>query len=93
MSRAELTQFEKYLYDDEITSSTEAYDHRCYICRDPDFARRGLPLCLPCPRCQARGQMGHIAADDCECSFCGYIWDGPHSEDPIRTYAGMRGEL
>jgi len=38
----------------------------CYICRDQDFAARGLPLCRACPACG-----GHIAADDSVCDDCG----------------------
>lgn len=38
----------------------------CYICRDPEFAQMGLPLCYKCPQCG-----GHIPADDTVCSDCG----------------------
>lgn len=38
----------------------------CYICRDPEYAERGLPLCRACPACR-----GHIAADDSICDDCG----------------------
>jgi len=38
----------------------------CYICQDPDFAARGLPLCRACPACS-----GHVAADDSVCDDCG----------------------
>jgi hypothetical protein len=40
----------------------EIYNPNCYICRDPEFALMGLPVCKPCPMCGA-----HAAADDCEC--------------------------
>lgn len=75
MAREDLTPFEKMLYDDPYTSSTNVYDDRCYICRDPDFARMGLPLCYPCPECKTKSDgkiLGHIAADDTECSVCGF---------------------
>jgi len=38
----------------------------CYICQDPDFAARGLPLCRACPACG-----GHVAADMSVCDGCG----------------------
>jgi len=47
----------------------------CYICRDPEFAQMGLPLCRACPVCG-----GHIAADDTRCDTCGLCeqtyWEG-----------------
>lgn len=50
-----------------------AVSETCYICRDPDFAARGLPLCKACPACG-----GHVAADDSRCDDCGlsdyYFW-------------------
>jgi hypothetical protein len=39
----------------------------CYICRDPEFAQMGLPLCKPCEACK----VGHVAADDTICDECG----------------------
>lgn len=42
------------------------YRENCYICRDPEFAQMGLPLCLPCASCK-----GHVPADDTVCSDCG----------------------
>lgn len=38
------------------------YRDNCYICRDPEFAQMGLPLCYPCVECG-----GHVPADDIEC--------------------------
>lgn len=78
MSRADLTPFEKLLYDDGYTSKKPAgvYDARCYICNDPDFAQMGLPLCRSCPECERVGRgPGHIAADGEECTVCGYCED------------------
>lgn len=43
-------------------SKTTVYNERCYICRDPEFALMGLPLCYPCPVCGA-----HVPADDTTC--------------------------
>lgn len=42
------------------------FRENCYICRDPEFAQMGLPLCKPCEACG-----GHVAADDTECWDCG----------------------
>lgn len=39
----------------------------CYICRDPEFALMGLPLCRKCRKCAD----GHVPADDSVCSDCG----------------------
>lgn len=44
------------------------YRAGCYICEDDEFARMGMPLCKPCPKCEG----GHIAADDTVCDKCGY---------------------
>lgn len=75
MPREDLTPFEQMLYDDDYTTSTDVYDPRCYICRDPDFAKMGLPLCRRCPKCVKESggkELGHIAADDTVCTVCGY---------------------
>lgn len=75
MAREDLTPFERMLYDDSYTSSTNVYDENCYICRDPDFAQMGLPLCRECPQCKESSggeELGHIAADDSVCTVCGY---------------------
>lgn len=42
------------------------YRENCYICRDPEFAQMGLPLCFKCEFCG-----GHVPADDTTCSDCG----------------------
>jgi hypothetical protein len=51
-----------------------AFSETCYICRDPDYAAYGLPLCRACPSCG-----GHIPADDDICDDCGlsdrWFWD------------------
>lgn len=67
MSRDELTDAEKFLYDDpRIYSIPEVYEEGCYICEDPDYAMMGLPLCFACPECGS-----HVAADEgyCECGW------------------------
>jgi len=53
-------------------SSTTIHRDSCYICRDPEFAQMGMPLCQPCPRCteKAGQDAGHIAADDFVCDDC-----------------------
>lgn len=49
-------------------------DPTCYICKDPEFAQMGLPLCQPCPNCtDSPGDgVGHVPADDIACSVCGF---------------------
>lgn len=67
-----LTPAEAALFNDSYTSSTSAeHDPGCYICRDPDFARMGLPLCYPCSVCKETGRQGHVPADDTVCTICG----------------------
>ena len=56
---------------DSYTSSTEVYSDSCYICRDPEFAQMGLPLCRKCHYCVAEGALGHVPADDSVCTDCG----------------------
>ncbi len=48
------------------TPNDDIYRDNCYICRDPEFAQRGMPLCKPCEACG-----GHVAADDTVCDDCG----------------------
>ena len=49
-------------------TKTTVYNDRCYICRDPEFALMGLPLCKPCKH-EVDGVVcgAHIPADDVEC--------------------------
>jgi hypothetical protein len=57
-----------WMLSDNVTSTPVPglYRESCYICRDPEFAQMGLPLCYPCPSCQ-----GHVPADDTVCTDCG----------------------
>ena len=47
---------------DDVTSTPTTYNKNCYICRDPEFAQMGLPLCYKCEKC---GE--HVPADDTVC--------------------------
>ena len=58
---------EEGLNDPSKRSSTEVFDEHCYICRDPEFALMGLPLCFPCSKCG-----GHVPADDTVCTDCDF---------------------
>ena len=50
------------------TTKTTVYNDRCYICRDPEFAMMGLPLCKPCTFVVDGVECGaHTPADDVEC--------------------------
>lgn len=65
--REDLTAAEKVLFDAPAVKSTpQIYREGCYICRDPDFAAMGLPLCYRCRNCE-----GHVPADDEVCDDCG----------------------
>jgi hypothetical protein len=57
------------LIDPDIysTPNLDIYRDDCYICRDPEFAMLGMPLCKPCTECK----VGHVAADDTVCDRCG----------------------
>jgi hypothetical protein len=51
-----------WMLKDDFNSTPSAYNLKCYICRDPEYAQMGLPLCYPCYKCGA-----HVPADDCIC--------------------------
>ena len=53
---------EKGRKDPSWRSTTTVYNDNCYICRDPEFALMGMPLCYPCETCGA-----HVPADDTRC--------------------------
>jgi hypothetical protein len=72
---------------DDFTTTPVVHRDGCYICRDPEFAQMGLPLCYPCPDCLRKGRgLGHIPADDVTCDDCGYE-HGPddYGEDGLIT--------
>lgn len=76
------------LLQDGHTSAPEVFRDYCYICRDPEFAQMGLPLCKLCPVCKT----GHVPADDEECSDCGanirYYYDGlPPTDNLVESPA------
>lgn len=82
-----LTDSERILYNDPNVRSTKpegVYDEHCYICRDPDYARMGMPLCYACPKCTLQNDgvpSGHVAADDTVCTVCGYdMYDDEEAE-------------
>lgn len=55
------------LFDGHTTTPiADIYRDNCYICRDPEFAQMGLPLCYACSACK-----GHVPADDTICTDCG----------------------
>ncbi len=65
---------EQGLNDPSKRSTTEVFDKNCYICRDPEFALMGLPLCYACPFCTGQDgdePRGHVPADDTVCTECG----------------------
>lgn len=57
------------LLQDDVTTTPAPglFRDDCYICRDPECAAMGLPLCYPCGACQ-----GHVPADDTTCTDCGH---------------------
>lgn len=50
------------------TSTPVVWRGNCYICRDPEYAQMGLPLCRKCEECAD----GHVPADDSVCTDCGH---------------------
>ena len=69
LTKDALTHGEAYLFNNPNHQSEpepDLYRSSCYICRDPDFAQMGLPLCYPCRFCK-----GHVAADNSVCDDCG----------------------
>lgn len=54
------------LLDEYVSAVADVHRDSCYICRDPEFAQMGMPLCRPCPECG-----GHVPADDSVCDDCG----------------------
>ena len=60
------------LLTDEFRTTPRVYRDGCYICRDMEYARMGLPLCSQCCVCSDRDPAVHIAADEGECDDCGH---------------------
>lgn len=60
----------------ETIPDPDIYEVTCSICRDPEFAQMGLPLCRPCEICG-----DHVAADDCVCKH-GHM----QAQDPFDMY-------
>lgn len=56
---------EEGLKDPDKQTRPTVYSVSCYICRDPEYAIMGLPLCFACDKCG-----GHVAADDSVCDDC-----------------------
>lgn len=84
-----------FMLSDGHTSTPKVYRNGCYICRDPEYAQMGLPLCKVCPECckkaENEGQMGHIPEDDTRCDDCGYDeWEayGRQLEEDAKGKAG-----
>ena len=71
------------LFDGFETKST-VYNKNCYICRDPEYAQMGLPLCYPCLICGA-----HVQADDHECDNGHMQPTCPEEEMEIRKEHGL----
>ena len=51
-----------WMLTDGFETTPTVHNNTCYICRDPEFAQMGLPLCYACLICGA-----HVPADDLEC--------------------------
>lgn len=76
---------------DHRVTEPRVYREDCYICRDMEFARMGLPLCKTCCQCSEGGSgRGHIAADDtvcddCEHEVCPDCYNAPAQQEEICT--------
>lgn len=42
---------------DDFRSVPVVHRESCYICRDPEYAAMGMPLCSPCPGCLRSQRM------------------------------------
>lgn len=70
--------------EDETTwiTKTTVYNDRCYICRDPEFALMGLPLCKPCPvlvdgvECRAHTPADDVVCDEGHDTYEHYMTEG-----------------
>ena len=71
-------------------STPKVYREGCYICKDMEFARMGMPLCNLCCFCASLDREGHIPADGATCDDCGhqlceYCVNLPPQIEPICT--------
>lgn len=70
-------------------STPVVHNDRCYICRDPEFAAMGMPLCTPCPWC-VREKMELCPA----CHGTRGLPDGPLCEAcRLQGYSGTLGHI
>ena len=69
-----------WMLHDGVETVPTVRNVNCYICRDPEFAQMGLPLCYECLVCKA-----HVPADDPVC-------DNGHfqPEDPFELLMILR---
>jgi len=64
-------------------------DDNCYICRDPEYAAMGMPLCSPCPQC-IRERMELCPA----CQGTRGLPDGPLCTTcQVRGFTGTLGHI
>lgn len=78
----------RHLLSDDFKTTPKVFRDNCYICKDMEFARLGMPLCNLCCACAALNKEGHIAADDQNCDDCGHrlcksCYDLPPQKAPI----------
>lgn len=69
---------------DDVTSTPVTHNDNCYICRDPEFAQMGLPLCYKCLICGA-----HVPADDITCDNGHEQPTDPWTEIEVRKQYNM----
>lgn len=60
------------LLDNVPVTQQVVWRPNCYICKDREYARMGMPLCKRCCACDALDKRGHIAADNDACDDCGH---------------------
>lgn len=66
MAKMKSTDPAYFMLFDEHTSKPMVYNKDCCICKHPEYAKMGLPLCYACYNCG-----GHVPADDVVCDECG----------------------
>ena len=85
---------------DKFVSHPVVHDQRCYICRDPEFAQMGMPLCTPCPACLRRQEtcgacegQGGVNGEPCsDCLTSGLTGSMGHiaADDDTCTVCGTQ---